>query len=65
MIELGRSTRVQSVGHLARRYLHEAIGCCPAPRRRAHLTEEGGLSYYSLRRERLDDASSELKRYLV
>jgi DNA-binding transcriptional ArsR family regulator len=29
------------------------------------LTEEGGLSYYSLRRERLDDASSELKRYLV
>jgi DNA-binding transcriptional ArsR family regulator len=29
------------------------------------LTEEGGLSYYSLRRERLDDASSELKHYLV
>jgi DNA-binding transcriptional ArsR family regulator len=29
------------------------------------LTEEGGLTYYSLRRERLDDASSELKRYLV
>ena len=29
------------------------------------LTEEGGLSYYSLRRERLDDASSELKRYLT
>lgn len=29
------------------------------------LTEEGGLSYYSLRRERLDDASSELKRYLA
>jgi DNA-binding transcriptional ArsR family regulator len=29
------------------------------------LTEEGGLSYYSLRRDRLDDASSELKRYLV
>ncbi len=28
------------------------------------LTEEGGLSYYSLRRERLDDASSELKHYL-
>ena len=28
------------------------------------LTEEGGLSYYSLRRDRLDDASSELKRYL-
>jgi DNA-binding transcriptional ArsR family regulator len=29
------------------------------------LVEEGGLSYYSLRRERLDDASSELKRFLV
>jgi DNA-binding transcriptional ArsR family regulator len=29
------------------------------------LTEEGGLSYYSLRRERLDDASSELKHYLA
>jgi DNA-binding transcriptional ArsR family regulator len=29
------------------------------------LTEEGGLSYYSLRRERLDDASVELKRYLA
>jgi DNA-binding transcriptional ArsR family regulator len=29
------------------------------------LTEEGGLSYFSLRRDRLDDASSELKRYLV
>jgi DNA-binding transcriptional ArsR family regulator len=29
------------------------------------LTEEGGLSYFSLKRERLDDASSELKRYLV
>jgi DNA-binding transcriptional ArsR family regulator len=29
------------------------------------LTEEGGLSYYSLRRDRLDDASSELKRYLA
>jgi len=29
------------------------------------LTEEGGLSYYSLRRERLDDATSELKRYLL
>ena len=29
------------------------------------LTEEGGLSYYSLRRERLDDASSELKRFLA
>ena len=29
------------------------------------LTEEGGLSYYSLRRDRLDDASSELKRYLL
>ena len=28
------------------------------------LTEEGGLSYYSLRRDRLDDASSELKLYL-
>lgn len=29
------------------------------------LTEEGGLSYFSLRRDRLDDASSELKRYLI
>lgn len=29
------------------------------------LTEEGGLSYYSLRRDRLDDASGELKRYLL
>ena len=29
------------------------------------LTEEGGLSYFSLRRDRLDDASSELKRYLA
>lgn len=29
------------------------------------LTEEGGLSYFSLRRDRLDDASSELKRYLL
>ena len=29
------------------------------------LIEEGGLSYYSLRRERLDDASSELKRFLA
>src|SRR4051812_33872209 len=29
------------------------------------LTEEGGLSYYSLRRERLDDASAELKRFLA
>lgn len=29
------------------------------------LTEEGGLSYYSLRRDRLDDASSELKHYLA
>jgi DNA-binding transcriptional ArsR family regulator len=28
------------------------------------LTEEGGLSYFSLRRDRLDDASTELKRYL-
>jgi DNA-binding transcriptional ArsR family regulator len=28
------------------------------------LTEEGGLSYYSLRRNRLDDASSELIRFL-
>ena len=28
------------------------------------LTEEGGLSYYSLRRTRLDDASSELIRFL-
>ena len=29
------------------------------------LTEEGGLSYYSLRRQRLDDALAELKRFLV
>jgi DNA-binding transcriptional ArsR family regulator len=29
------------------------------------LTEEGGLSYYSLRRDRLDDASGELKRFLA
>ena len=29
------------------------------------LIEEGGLSYFSLRRERLDDASSELKLYLA
>jgi DNA-binding transcriptional ArsR family regulator len=29
------------------------------------LTEEGGLSYYSLRRDRLDDASTELKHYLT
>jgi DNA-binding transcriptional ArsR family regulator len=29
------------------------------------LTEEGGLSYYSLRRERLADASAELIRYLA
>ena len=29
------------------------------------LTEEGGLSYYSLRRERLDDASAELKHFLI
>lgn len=29
------------------------------------LTEEGGLTYFSLRRERLDDASAELKRYLT
>jgi DNA-binding transcriptional ArsR family regulator len=29
------------------------------------LTEEGGLSYYSLRRDRLDDASAELKRFLA
>jgi len=29
------------------------------------LTEEGGLSYYSLRRDRLDDASAELKRFLI
>jgi DNA-binding transcriptional ArsR family regulator len=28
------------------------------------LTEEGGLSYFSLRRDRLDDASTELKLYL-
>jgi DNA-binding transcriptional ArsR family regulator len=29
------------------------------------LTEEGGLSYYSLRRARLDDATAELKHFLV
>jgi DNA-binding transcriptional ArsR family regulator len=29
------------------------------------ITEEGGLSYYSLRRARLDDASTDLKRFLV
>jgi DNA-binding transcriptional ArsR family regulator len=29
------------------------------------IVEEGGMSYYSLRRERLDDASSELKRFLA
>ncbi len=29
------------------------------------LTEEGGLSYYSLRSERLDDASAELKHFLI
>ena len=29
------------------------------------LTEEGGLSYYSLRRDRLGDASTELKHYLL
>lgn len=29
------------------------------------LIEEGGLSYYSLRRDRLDDASGDLKRYLI
>ena len=29
------------------------------------LIEEGGLSYFSLRRERLDDVSSELKLYLA
>jgi DNA-binding transcriptional ArsR family regulator len=29
------------------------------------LTEEGGLSYYSLRRDRLDDASADLKRFLA
>lgn len=29
------------------------------------LTEESGLSYYSLRRDRLDDASVELKRFLI
>jgi DNA-binding transcriptional ArsR family regulator len=28
------------------------------------LTEEGGLSYYSLKRDRLDDATSELVRFL-
>jgi len=28
------------------------------------LTEEGGLSYYSLRRDRLEDASTDLLRYL-
>jgi DNA-binding transcriptional ArsR family regulator len=29
------------------------------------VTEEGGLTYYSLRRPRLDEASVELKRFLV
>ena len=29
------------------------------------LIEEGGLSYYSLRRDRLDDASADLKRFLL
>ena len=29
------------------------------------LTEEGGLSYYSLRRDRLEDATSELVRFLT
>jgi DNA-binding transcriptional ArsR family regulator len=29
------------------------------------LTEEAGLTYYSLRRDTLDDASSELKRFLL
>ena len=29
------------------------------------VVQEGGLSYYSLRRERLDDASTELKRFLI
>jgi DNA-binding transcriptional ArsR family regulator len=29
------------------------------------LTEEGALSYYSLRRPRLDDASTELRRFLI
>jgi DNA-binding transcriptional ArsR family regulator len=29
------------------------------------IVEEGGMAYYSLRRERLDDASGELKRFLV
>jgi DNA-binding transcriptional ArsR family regulator len=29
------------------------------------LTEEGGLSYFSLRRDRLDDASADLKRFLL
>ena len=29
------------------------------------VTEEGGLTYYSLRRPRLDDASVELKRFLI
>ena len=29
------------------------------------IVNEGGLAYYSLRRERLDDASGELKRFLV
>ena len=29
------------------------------------LTEEGGLSYYSLRRDRLQDATSELVRFLT
>ncbi len=29
------------------------------------VTEEAGLTYYSLRRDRLDDASSELRRFLI
>jgi DNA-binding transcriptional ArsR family regulator len=29
------------------------------------IIEEGGMQYYNLRRERLDDASGELKRFLV
>jgi DNA-binding transcriptional ArsR family regulator len=30
----------------------------------ATVTEEGGLTYYSLRRERLEEGGSELRRYL-
>ena len=49
---------------------------CPSPRSSttsrssgppgsSRSIEEGGLSYYSLRRDRLDDASGDLKRYLI